>query len=341
MKKVSIQDIAKDLGMSRNTVSKALNNNKEVAYETRLKVQKRALELGYSKLNAEIIKRFEGNVRPDVRNVVVLINKQIVDFWNRIIIGISDELAKDGYNLILNCINDEDENGVMLPANIEHGSPDGIIVISLFKKEYIEKLLSCNIPIVLLDNLMESIGAPLPCDSIIVEGENSEYKMVTNLINAGYKRIGYIGYAYYCESMFLRWRGFQKAMLESNTPIYEEICFNDFKECNFYDEKEIDRCLSYVEKPDAFVCANDDIAINVIKYYKSKGYRIPKDIAITGFDDSKNAVVVEPMLTTAHIDNEKIGARLVQQLIWRINNNNMPYEKVYVRTKVVCRNSTI
>ncbi|OPJ63534.1 LacI family DNA-binding transcriptional regulator [Clostridium oryzae] len=340
MKKVSIQDIANDLGLSRNTVSKALSDSETVAYETRLKVQKRALQVGYSKIDPEIKKKFSNLIKSPTKSILVIIDKQIVDFWNRIIIGISDELRKNNYNLMLTCVNDEDEEELRLPSNIEKTVVDGIIVVCLLKKKYIERLVQYNIPMVFLDNLLENSDNELLGDNVVVEGKNSVYEITTRLIKNGCRNIGFIGYTEYCESMRIRWDGFHKAMVKAGIPIDKRLCLNKLVQYNLYIEEEVKRCLDEIQKPDAFVCVNDSIAINVIKYYKAKGYKIPDDISVAGFDDTRNATVVEPALTTVHVCNEQIGARLVQQLVWRINNKDMPFEKIYVSTKPVYRKST-
>lgn len=341
MKKVSIQDISKDLGLSRNTVSKALADSDTVAYETRIKVQKHALELGYGKLNPEIKKKFEEYKKNVIKNIALIINIQNIDFWNRIIIGISEELRKNNYNLLLNYINEDDEKNLILPSNILEGKVDGIIVMSVLKKEYLDKINQLGLPSVFLDNPMQTMDDPLDRDVLVVEGRNSMYQITTELIKCGCRRIGFIGYSFECESLNLRWRGYRDAMNANGINIDNNICFCKSEKYNFYLEEDLAKCLSEVTKPDAFVCINDDIAINAIKYYKSIGYIVPDDISITGFDDQRNAKIVEPQLTTVHVYNEKIGKKLVQQLIWRMENRDMPYEKIYMGTSTVYRNSNL
>ncbi|MNM68347.1 putative HTH-type transcriptional repressor ExuR [compost metagenome] len=92
--------------------------------------------------------------------------------------------------------------------------------------------------------------------------------------------------------------------------------------------------------PTAFVCANDDIAICVIRSLKGLGYQIPTDIEVTGFDDVPNSAIIEPALTTVHTYPYELGIRVVESLMNRIDRPNRHNETVYLETSLVWRQST-
>ena len=99
MKRVTIQDVARELNLSRNTVSKALSNSSTVAYETRYLVIEKAYEMGYSKLSPAVLNQFKIRDKLDnTKAIVVLARREISVFWNSIIMGISDELKNTDAN---------------------------------------------------------------------------------------------------------------------------------------------------------------------------------------------------------------------------------------------------
>jgi LacI family transcriptional regulator len=341
MRKVSIQDIAKDLNFSRNTVSKALSNDDSVSYDTRQRIIKRAIEMGYRKLNPELAAETIDAAKERPGNIAVLARRDIADFWNRIILGISSELKKSNHNLLFNFIDIEDEQAGVLPSNIANQDIDGIILLSVFNKDFVNKLLETKLPMVFLDAPIDICENDLPADVILVEGECSVYKVTKELLEKGLKRIGFVGDVTYCRTIFDRWRGYAKALKDYNLTIDESISITKAAPKHLYDYEEVSSYLSNIKHMlEAFVCANDDIAMHVIRYLKEMGLKVPDDVKVTGFDDIRDSMLIEPALTTVHVFNEQIGARLVQELMWRINNPEMPYELVVINTKVIFRRSS-
>lgn len=92
--------------------------------------------------------------------------------------------------------------------------------------------------------------------------------------------------------------------------------------------------------PSAFICANDFIAISTMKALKNKNITIPDEIAICGFDDSPEASIVEPSLTTVHIFSTDMGIIAAEMLISRLKNPSKPYQITHVKTKPIYRKST-
>jgi len=92
--------------------------------------------------------------------------------------------------------------------------------------------------------------------------------------------------------------------------------------------------------PSVFVCANDYIAVSVMKALKNKKLSIPQDIAICGFDNGPESVIVEPHLTTVHIFSNEMGIKAAEMLLSRINNPNQPYQVSHIYTKPIIRDST-
>ncbi|MDF2943041.1 MAG: transcriptional regulator [Herbinix sp.] len=341
MKKVTIQDVAKELKLSRNTVAKALNNSDTVSYETRYVVIEKAYEMGYSKLSPVVLNEFKlRNKIDDTKTIVVLTRREISVFWNSIIMGISDELNKYGCKLQFNFISEQDEKNLVLPLDLQ-AEVSGIIILSVFSINYIEQIVNQNIPVVFLDAPSDLESMAQHGDIVVCEGYNSIKKITLDLIAQGLKKIGFIGDITYCKTINDRYLGYLSALNSAGIDADDSIVANYHPTHKFYKTDEVDRALSgFISMPEAIVCANDDIALDVIRCLRGKGLSVPKDVAVTGFDNVEGMAQVEPFLTTVRVGNQRLGRRLVQQLMWRIQNPTFPKEVIFIGVEVIFRQSS-
>jgi LacI family transcriptional regulator len=105
--------------------------------------------------------------------------------------------------------------------------------------------------------------------------------------------------------------------------------------------EEVEAAISaFPYMPEAIVCANDDIALFVIRCLNNRGLSVPDDVAVTGYDNVEGMSQVEPFLTTVRVGNQRLGRRLVQQLMWRIQNPTFPKEIVFIGVEVILRQSS-
>jgi Transcriptional regulators len=341
MKKVTIQDVAKELNLSRNTVAKALNNSETVSYETRYVIIERAYEMGYSKLSSVVLNEFKlRNKISDTKTIVVLTRREISVFWNSIIMGISDELNKYGCKLQFNFISEQDEKNLIMPLDLL-AEVNGVLILSVFSSEYIDQIMKKNIPVVFLDAPCDMESVSHYGDIIICEGSNSIRKITDELLSKGMKKIGFIGDITYCKSINDRYQGYLSALAGAGIRIDPDIIASNHETYKFYRTDEVERALnrfSYI--PEAIVCANDDIALDVIRCLKNRGLSVPSDVAVTGYDNVEGISQVEPFLTTVRVGNQRLGRRMVQQLMWRIQNPNFPKEVIYIGVETIFRQSS-
>ncbi len=341
MKKVTIQDVAKALNLSRNTVAKALNNSNTVSYETRYVVIEKAYEMGYSKLSPVVMNEFKlRNKVEESKTIVVLTRREISVFWNSIIMGISDELNKYGCKLQFNFISEQDEKKLVLPLDLM-AEVHGIIILSVFSADYIWQIVKQNIPVVFLDapcdvNEISDYG-----DIMICEGFHSVRKLTTDLISRGLRRIGFIGDITYCRTVNDRYQGYLSALHSAGISPDPSIIAAYHAPGRFYKTAEVDKALSdFPFMPQAIVCANDDIALDVIRCLKARGLSVPEDVAVTGYDNVEGMTPAEPVLTTVRVGNQRLGRRLVQQLMWRIQNPTFPKEVISIGVEIILRQSS-
>ncbi|HBI72411.1 MAG TPA: LacI family transcriptional regulator [Lachnospiraceae bacterium] len=341
MKRVTIQDIAKKLDLSRNTVAKALNNSDTVSYDTRFLVIETAYEMGYSKLSPAVLNEFKvRNKIDETKSIVVLTRREISFFWNSIIMGISDELNKFGCKLQFNFINESDEKNLVLPLDLKE-EVSGIIILSIFSGDYVEQIMKQNFPVVFLDGPVELGDVSQYGDIIICEGRNSIRTIASDLISRGLTKIGFIGDVSYSKTIAERYEGYLSALRTAGLPVDPSIVANYHTAHKFYKKEEVEAAIDkFPYMPEAIVCANDDIALFTIRYLNSKGLSVPADVAVTGYDNIEVIAQVEPMLTTVKVGNQRLGRRLVQKLMWRLQNPEFPKEVVYINAEVIFRKSS-
>ncbi|MBP5295662.1 MAG: LacI family DNA-binding transcriptional regulator [Lachnospiraceae bacterium] len=339
LKRVTIQDIANACGFSRNTVSKVFNNRGSVPEATRKTILQKARELGYYQLpgnDAETESAPKGNIA-----LLTGSHSLTHAFGVAFLRGFTNQMSRRGYNLKIYEVCESELENLLLPPHLSLAEVSGILSIELFNRTYLNMLSSLGIPMISIDCFSDAWTAILPFDVISMENYSSMTALMDHLIDAGAKRIGFVGDVNHCLSIEDRWFGYCAALSRRGlTRMDEYSILKD--DCEKYGDPEW--MLSQLDKmsalPDAFVCANDYIAISLIAALKQKGLSIPQDVMVTGFDDSPEASVVEPALTTVRIPGADIGRIAADMLLNQIPNPGRPFIRSYVKTTPVFRGST-
>ena len=137
MKKVTIQDIAKEMGLSRNTVAKALSNGL-VAPETRMAVIQKAWQMGYAKLAEDGQQEMEiQHKKEQSGTILVLFNRSESVFWNRTMVGISNAVAEEGFRMQLHIVDEQDLDGDGVLAQLAE-DVKGIIFLCVFPIRFVQ-----------------------------------------------------------------------------------------------------------------------------------------------------------------------------------------------------------
>jgi LacI family transcriptional regulator len=198
-----------------------------------------------------------------------------------------------------------------------------------------------NIPVVFLDAPSDIDSISNYGDVVVCEGNHSIRMIVNNLVAQGIKKIGFIGDTTYCKTINDRYQGYINGLMNAGYEIDPTIIANYHPANKFYKTDEVEKAIDgFSMIPEAIVCANDDIALDVIRCLKAKGIAVPQDVAVTGYDNVEGMAQVEPILTTVRVGNQRLGRRLVQQLMWRIQNPTFPKEIIYINVEVIFRQSS-
>ncbi|MDQ0229618.1 LacI family DNA-binding transcriptional regulator [Metabacillus malikii] len=346
-KKVTMQQIADYLGVSKYVVSKSLSGKEGVNPETREKVFKTAAKLGYFSQKGQKIDDETMNVNVDkvdtatLKKRVVLVlmpnirfqNKES-QYWGRILDGISESLESMGLGMVVLTENNvETLDTVLNPKGIV-----GVISIGVVSTAILLEVHRFNIPIVMVD-----YEEPLiPSDMVFNNSFDSSFQLTSHLIGLGHTRIEYIGNISYSRSFYDRWLGYRSA-LENNSLVVPK---NDID----YEEEEIltpEKIKKWFENkteqtmPTALVCSNDNVAKQIITVLQQCGVNIPGDISVTGFDNMDFSYDMSPTITTVDFQKKGLGKRAVEMLMRRVAHKDDPYEKILLTGSIILRESTI
>ncbi|ETT32300.1 LacI family DNA-binding transcriptional regulator [Paenibacillus sp. FSL P4-0338] len=338
--KVTIQDIADALGISRNTASKALNGAESVPPETREKVLSKAAELKYKQFSymetASSPSEQQGNIALLTSNL-----PNSSHFGSQLLSGLEKRISTEGYTLSIYFVRENDINAMTLPGNFEPSNVDGIICIEMFNKEYSGLITDLGIPTIFIDCAADIVYPELKADLLLMENEHSMYAMTRKLMDLGVRSFGFVGDYNHCRSFHERWTGFNRALSAAGIPLNPESCIAGQDKDYLLEANWMDQQMEALGQwPSAFICANDFIAISVMKSLKNRGVKVPEQVAVCGFDDASESRVIEPHLSTVHIYSSHMGIVSAEMLLSRIKDPARPYQVTHVATDVLFRDST-
>lgn|GEM_PF-5984862 len=340
MKTITINEIASNLNISRNTVSKVLNNRGYVSTDLKKKIVKEAVENKYKRLSPEILELYNSE-NPPVQKIISVIATcpEFSDFWTKIISSIADEVSKTECKLIYSFLTRTEESNFELPNIVKAHQASGIIVINVYNVDAINKISETGLPIVYYDSpVFPKTNNNLCGDLILLEGENSIFEITSKLIERNITPISFIGDITYSRTIHERFQGFSSALHANHIAFNEEAYLLSSQILHLYYGEEIDAFLDNLPAyPKTFICANDFIASVVIRRLKIKGYNVPRDIIVTGYDNTSSQNEETLPSATVDVNTQLLGKRLVEQLLWRMEHKSMPYETIHIRTKTIFR----
>lgn len=339
MKREKVQDIADTLKLSRVTVWKVLNKKTGVSDDTRQRV------IDYLTQPTDTMSYVQKEqdspviVQKQTLVSVVVSRPETSAFWVKIIHQLSEEYSNKGIGLLYTYLPDHSSEDYVLPTSLTDGTLQGIIVLNVYDKNMISKLNDLTIPKVFLDTITNMSVSNLTGDLLLLEGKSCIREITMSMIDKGKKAIGFIGDIQYAKTNMERYEGYLMAMKEKGLSVESNFCFTESMTLRKYTEM-IDNFVDGLEQmPEAFVCVNDHAATLLMQSLEKRGYRIPEDIMVSGYDDNKEFTYTQN-LTTVHVDNSILAKRLARQLLYRIENIDDPYEVTFIRSKVIYRSST-
>lgn len=311
-RRITIKELAKELKISTSTVSRALADKWDVNPETRKAVLELAERWNYRPNPISLSLKQQQTL-----TIGVVVPEFITSFFPEVIIGIQNTLEAAGYSILISQSNESYERELHNVKNLEARLVDGLI-ISLTKEtvntDYLQDLLDRNIPLVLFNRVCD-----LDVPKVIIDDYKLAFEAVEHLIKQGYKRIAHLAGPENLELSQMRKKGYTDALKKHQM----EICPELIIPCGVMMEKGViaaHRILEMENKPDAIFAINDPVAIGAMKTLQKNGIRVPEELGVVGFSDSKMAVIVEPNLTSVEQPTYDMGKVAAELLIEQLKN---------------------
>lgn len=331
-KKVRLSDIAEKLNISTVTVSKALSNKDGVGDELRKKIKEIAEEMGYKvkKSSAHITNsKITGNIGIIIPNR--FFSKDFSFYWY-LFNHLSKELLNNNYYSIMELVSDQDEQELNLPRMLADQKVDGLIILGQISNEYIDSIRSHYDNFILLDFYTNTMHI----DSVSNDDYYCSYMLTSYVISQGHKNLRFVGSFKATTSIRDRFMGFQKALLENNLPVNFDQIIDDRDEKGFSIPIELP---SKEDMPTAFICNNDDVAARIIEELNAKGFKVPDDVSVTGFDNYLPHNNETVPLTTVYIKPEDTARTAADLIIKKINGEPYIKGRHLVSGNVIIRDS--
>ena len=332
-KHISLKDLARELGVSVPTVSRALKDSPEISADLRARAKQLAQELNYRP------NPFAISLRKNAPRIIGVIVPDIVThFFSSILSGIEDMAIANGYFVIITTSHESYEHEKKNIENLVNMRVEGII--ACLSQETTDfghwaALADINMPVILFDRVcLTDIFS-----TVVADGEHSAQMATQHLLNNGSKRVAFIGGANHLDIVRRRKHGYLEALRENRIPIQKELVV-----CRKIDYEEgkiaTESLLSLPQPPDAILAMNDTLAFAAMEVIKSHGLRIPQDVAIIGYTDEQHANYVEPKLSAVSHQTYLMGETACRLLIDRIKGDKT-VRQVVVPTRLEIRESSI
>ncbi len=301
---VTIKDVARESGVAISTVSNVLNNVDIVSEETRNKVLEAVEKLKYvPNMNAKFLKS-------NKKNTIGLFLPSIQgDFYKMLMQAVHLQCKLKGYLLNI-YVSNENTSEEIYSMIISSGVEGAIILNERLSDEYIDRITRTKLPIVFIDR--EYAGDHM--SSVIIDNASGATLATEYLIKQGHRRIGYIHGIFNFDDES-RFKAFVDVMKKYALPLDDTVILRGyFEEAVAYSEMRV-LLLKGIEMPDAFFCANDEMAWGCIRALSEAGVSVPDQVSVIGFDDNTLAAYYAPAITTIHSPVKELGSLCATELI--------------------------
>ncbi|MBS3787592.1 LacI family DNA-binding transcriptional regulator [Candidatus Bipolaricaulota bacterium] len=312
MNKVTIKDIAEKVGVSANTVSRAINDKGEISEETKEEILEVAKELDYRP------NRLARGLRLNKTGILgVVVADNANPFFGAVVKGIEEVAEKNGYSVILkdteeNYAREEKSVEIMIAEQVE-----GVVISPVQKgRRSLQILEDASIPYVLLARYFDDIRA----DYVAIDDEQGGFLATQHLLEREHRRIAFINGPQYNSSAQARFKGYKKALTEAEVKIDKSLIkYGALSEEDGY--KFGQELLSSNNHPSAIFTFSDYVALGAIRAVHKRGFEIPEDISVLGYDNIVFSRCLKVPLTTISVPKRKLGREACRLLVRKIEND--------------------
>lgn len=332
---MNLKQLAKELGLSFSTVSKALRDSHEISSSTKERVLAKAKELNYQ------VNPLASSFRKQkTKTIAVVIPEVVNDFFGPVINGIESIAVEKGYHVLIYLTHEDIKREIAITQVLQHGRVDGIM-ISLSAQTtdtaHLAVLKEKKIPLVFFDRIAEHIDAP----KVITNDFSCGAEATEHLIENGCKRIAFLSISQSLSISNRRMNGYVEALKNNNIALDDSlIIYCDGNSPN--DNVLIRELLSRKARPDGIFASIEHLALAAYDICDELNLKIPKDVKIICFSNLKTAGLLNPSMTTITqpaFEMGREGASILFKLIEK-KGNHFHLEKTVINSKLIKRNST-
>lgn len=322
-----MQMIADRLGVSKVAVYKALNNQPYVSKDLKVKIVQVADELGYRKTKIG---------KSELSRLAFIVPARFFledeHFYRNIFYYINNLAHENNIQLALFIVNLNDEAGMNLPDQLTGCAFDGLFIAGEMKDCYLEEIAKLKIPTLFIDFYKPNMHF----DCVISDNFMNGFIATNYLIERGHKRIGFLGDFTQTSSISDRYFGYQKALVTHNLELRPDWhIINNNAETGVYSLGiNLPNPL-----PDAFVCHCDMAAYFLIQRLNMGGIKVPENISLISFDNTKLSASCNPTLTSVNISTREIAEKSFQRLVERIAYPHHSSKTIYTASTIIERDS--
>jgi LacI family transcriptional regulator len=323
---VTIYQVAERAGVSASTVSRVLRGTQPVAPATAERVRAAVAELRYrpSRLGVALAERrhaANGIVFPDLAG----------PFYTEVVLGYEEVAAELGHSVLILSTRDRPDAGQMVLSLADR--VDGMVLFGhTVEDNIVREVVQAGVPVLLLarPEIAEA-------DSISTHNTETACELARHLLDHGYRKIVFLGDPAGSQDAQQRWDGVARALGEAGLSTRSALVRCGFDETA--GRKTARRLLTRRTPPEALMCFNDEVALGALLAAEELGLRIPKDIALTGWDDVMAARFARPALTTVRQPMRELGAQAARALDERISGARTETVHRTLPTDLVIRQS--
>lgn len=339
-KYTTIIDIARQLNISKSTVSRALTGHPNVKEPTRKAVLELAASMEYQRNSLAL-----GFSKHITNTIGIMVPEFMSTYFPSVIVGVQDVMQAAGYNVVICQQNESYESEVSNMKLLLSYRVDGIIVSHTKETRNFDHFTLAQrrgVPLVFFNRVPDDMNVP----NVVVNDYEAAFQAVEHLIAIGRKRIAHLAGPESLVNTRLRRQGYLDALKKHGIPYNPDLMLSydlTTEKVKIY----MKHFLDLATPPDALFAINDPTAIAAMEVVKAKGLRIPEDIAIVGFSNDFSAQLVYPGLTTVAQPTADIGRTAAEMLLLELKakvKNDYTIKKaptVLLPTKLIIRESTM
>ncbi len=335
---VTIKDIAKALGLSTSTVSRALRDSYEISPETKKLVLEYSEKINYRPNPIALSLKEKRS-----RSIGIIVCEIANSFFSQIINGIESIAYDKGYNVIIAQSHESYDREVLNVQYLASRSIDGLLVSVSSETQdlsHLKNLHDRGFPIVFFDRIVDEMDT----HKVIVDNFKGAYDATEHLIKSGYQHIAALAGSEYLSITKERLAGYRKALEDHGVPYDEQYIQHCLHGGMLYNEVEnaLNELLKLKKKPDAIIASADKLTTNCLRYFKKRKIKVPDDVALIGFSNLDLTDLLSPSLSVVRQPAFEMGELSTELLIQLIESKRpvKDFERKILPPQLFIREST-